>query len=463
MKPTPPISLKSCCIIFFCFFFFNDLKVQATPITPQTKKRNEPWNGMFTYSLDEKNFFEIVKNFGKSISKNFIKRQYKFPNEDGESDLSWSSASDFESDYQAPNEIENENENEKLKSSPILDDQIFPVSSTDLTALNSNSNSIQPFLPAYPDTNSGNSDIRESQFQISGKPGYLLADDSDDVSNQYIQFLILQNYFAESTLRKKLDDPNLLKAFARHAKYAKAPLCNTDPKTVYQDSDIIVVFGINRDMSELIFSFSSDKFESEDVFFAKLDQVEYDPETGQQVHQVLLEEFTKVEGEFTSQARSLIELNPKFNIIFTGFSWGAAYAVLAALLIQRTIPNADIKVTTFGAPRFGDKKFTDMVDQTLKTSRITYANDIIPHNPPQNMNYHHHGLEFWIASKDGPVFYCPVSKEDSSFTGESVACSNIIDAVDYVSHKGPYFTHMMSSSTCSYKPYIEGNDLDNST
>lgn len=75
----------------------------------------------------------------------------------------------------------------------------------------------------------------------------------------------------------------------------------------------------------------------------------------------------------------------------TGHSLGGAIAVHAAL----DLVSINLKVDTlytYGAPRVGDKKFSEWFDSFSKINyryRITHARDPVPHLPPIDFGFLH--------------------------------------------------------------------------
>ena len=75
--------------------------------------------------------------------------------------------------------------------------------------------------------------------------------------------------------------------------------------------------------------------------------------------------------------------SPLKPIYVVGHSKGGAMANLAALRINRDLPNATVAVTTFAAARPGDVRFQANYDQVITHSiRFEYRDDVVPHLPP---------------------------------------------------------------------------------
>ncbi|KAG9293458.1 hypothetical protein G9A89_009182 [Geosiphon pyriformis] len=95
---------------------------------------------------------------------------------------------------------------------------------------------------------------------------------------------------------------------------------------------------------------------------------------------------------------------------FTGHRIGGAYAVLAALLFQKSSPLkqispnvyitiSPINVITFGAPRIGDENFAALTNMAFANDflyRVTISNDWLPRLFLTSDYFIHHEREIWI-------------------------------------------------------------------
>ena len=87
-----------------------------------------------------------------------------------------------------------------------------------------------------------------------------------------------------------------------------------------------------------------------------------------------------------------------------------------------------------GAPRIGNKHFSDWADLMIpnKHFRIVNQNDPTPHLPPMNIGYMHSGREIWIQKTDDHqdepfvTFDCG-SSDNESIGEESKECANSIN------------------------------------
>jgi hypothetical protein len=67
-------------------------------------------------------------------------------------------------------------------------------------------------------------------------------------------------------------------------------------------------------------------------------------------------------------------------LLVTGHSKGGAVAALAAMRFQKT--GLTPKVTTFAAPKPGNKAFADAYNVAIKHTRYEFGDDVVPHLPP---------------------------------------------------------------------------------
>ena len=115
-----------------------------------------------------------------------------------------------------------------------------------------------------------------------------------------------------------------------------------------------------------------------------------DPALPGQLHQGFYRTLTNLwpqaQGTLLERARKAPNTTP---IYVTGHSKGGAVAYLAAMRCQAALANAGLHnpmiVCTFAAARPGDQDFATAFDQTiLHAVRYEYADDIVPHVPPEN-------------------------------------------------------------------------------
>jgi hypothetical protein len=79
------------------------------------------------------------------------------------------------------------------------------------------------------------------------------------------------------------------------------------------------------------------------------------------------------------------------DIVVSGHSLGGAVATLYAYSIKKHYPHYNVKATTIGSPRVGNKTFKENYDKSdIDTLRIVHNNDLVTHTPYigfQHVNY----------------------------------------------------------------------------
>ena len=82
----------------------------------------------------------------------------------------------------------------------------------------------------------------------------------------------------------------------------------------------------------------------------------------------------------------LMDANPFCDVVFTGSSWGAGMATLAAYRYASNRPMVRVSCQTFGAPKVGNTAFRQLVNSlpNLKVIRIEHVNDVKCLAPPQD-------------------------------------------------------------------------------
>eukprot|EP00172_Hildenbrandia_rubra_P002990 Plantae.Rhodophyta-Hildenbrandia_rubra.ctg43130.p1 GENE.Plantae.Rhodophyta-Hildenbrandia_rubra.ctg43130~~Plantae.Rhodophyta-Hildenbrandia_rubra.ctg43130.p1 ORF type:complete len:378 (-),score=50.20 Plantae.Rhodophyta-Hildenbrandia_rubra.ctg43130:415-1548(-) len=105
-------------------------------------------------------------------------------------------------------------------------------------------------------------------------------------------------------------------------------------------------------------------------------------------------------------------------IFLTGHSLGGALATICSfdLLLRNDISRDEVFVSTFGAPRVGNKNFMELYDKQIPLHwRIVVGPDVIAKLP--KVGYSHVGKKVLITS-DGDLFIDPNSLELNMWSGE---------------------------------------------
>ncbi|TKR87393.1 hypothetical protein L596_011796 [Steinernema carpocapsae] len=114
---------------------------------------------------------------------------------------------------------------------------------------------------------------------------------------------------------------------------------------------------------------------------------------------------------------------PNYEVWVTGHSLGAALASLAGEFLVREgfVPDAQLKLITFGQPRVGDKAYSNSHDaQVTYSFRVVHYLDIVPHLPPRNFEkYFHHRYEVWYNNNMARGSKYKVCGDDSDSCSDS--------------------------------------------
>ena len=120
-----------------------------------------------------------------------------------------------------------------------------------------------------------------------------------------------------------------------------------------------------------------------------------------------------------------------YTVICTGHSLGGALAVGAAMTMGMRHPERNVTLITFGQPRVGNDQFSQyLVKFVPRVIRFVNERDIVPHLPPELMNYHHAPREEWI--RKGQLIYCsPTNGEDPKCSDSLTVTMSVEDHLDY--------------------------------
>jgi Lipase (class 3) len=108
--------------------------------------------------------------------------------------------------------------------------------------------------------------------------------------------------------------------------------------------------------------------------------------TDAKVFAPIKEAYIELEHRVFDCLDRLMDANPFCDVVFTGSSWGACMATLAAYRYASNRPMARVSCQTFGAPKVGNKVFRQQVNSlpNLKVIRIEHASDVKCLAPPQD-------------------------------------------------------------------------------
>jgi len=141
------------------------------------------------------------------------------------------------------------------------------------------------------------------------------------------------------------------------------------------------------------------------------------------------------------------------DVLVVGHSQGGALGHLAAVHIQRKIPDTNVVARIFAAPRVGNQDWADYVDSTLGVfaQHMTNLDDIVPQLPPADWGFAHSSNEIWISDKDDKHYIaCPEgeSKECQAGLGLVGHMSELPANLKVLSHLGDYAGVRFGSQRC---------------
>ncbi|KAF9483200.1 alpha/beta-hydrolase [Pholiota conissans] len=119
--------------------------------------------------------------------------------------------------------------------------------------------------------------------------------------------------------------------------------------------------------------------------------------SGTRVHSGFLLAWDSIAAEIILTIGKELVIYPEYSIATTGHSLGGSLALLAAVSLQQNFKTTSVRTYSYGAPRTGNKVFSDYVNATFAedASRVVHGNDGVPTIIPRQLGYHHHGVEYW--------------------------------------------------------------------
>ncbi|KAF8903727.1 Alpha/Beta hydrolase protein [Gymnopilus junonius] len=140
-----------------------------------------------------------------------------------------------------------------------------------------------------------------------------------------------------------------------------------------------------------------------------------------------------------------LEKHPEYSIVTTGHSLGGSIALLAAVTLQQNFKTTRTRTYSYGAPRTGNKIFSDYVNATFgeNAHRVVHGNDGPPSTAVQYVtNFSNIGVEYWQYTH-------PESEETTKKCdpeGEDPTCSACIPS------QGITLDHTNVRSTTAFLP-----------
>lgn len=109
-----------------------------------------------------------------------------------------------------------------------------------------------------------------------------------------------------------------------------------------------------------------------------------------------MSDYRLIEEKINNKVSDLLVKHPTASIISTGHSLGGALSEIAGLRLKAQF-NKKTVVHNFGCPRVGNAAMAQYIATRVDTLyRVVHNRDIVPHLPPEPLEYHHSPFEvFW--------------------------------------------------------------------
>eukprot|EP00122_Pirum_gemmata_P016392 Pgem_evm1s15323 len=121
------------------------------------------------------------------------------------------------------------------------------------------------------------------------------------------------------------------------------------------------------------------------------------------VHTGFLESWNTAKPTVLKRLQEFKESIPdfdKYDIHFSGHSFGGAIAALGAIDLSQSTDYNIGTTFTYGQPRIGNRKFADYYNTLMKLFRIVNYSDPVPHLPPLSAYYEHAGHEVFYKNRE---------------------------------------------------------------
>lgn len=203
--------------------------------------------------------------------------------------------------------------------------------------------------------------------------------------------------------------------------------------TVFENSDegTQAYTGYDAENDVIILAYRGSKNLENWINNLKFDLIDYDECSKCKVHKGFLQSYNSLKEKIFPAMKLLHEEHSTSKIYITGNSLGGAMSTLAAIDIHKNVAPIDT-FYSFEAPRVGNKKFADYVNQLLPGSiRITHYKDIVVHLPPRIplVGYYHSKTEVWYNEAFTEYTICPDDGESPNCADKYPLASSIKDHI----------------------------------
>jgi len=194
---------------------------------------------------------------------------------------------------------------------------------------------------------------------------------------------------------------------------------------------------VGRTNESILVAFRGSKTIDNWILDAEFTQTNYTPVSGALVHEGFYYAYQQVASTITAAVQALQGKFPELPVISTGHSLGAALSLLnAAGLVQAGIKN--VNIWNYGQPRVGNIVFAKYANEIISTIyRVVNMADIVPHLPPEALDYHHEATEIWFPTNHTTYVICNSSGEDPKCSDSVLPTKySIPDHTDYLGYGG---------------------------
>ena len=174
------------------------------------------------------------------------------------------------------------------------------------------------------------------------------------------------------------------------------------------------------------------------------------------VHKGFYKSALAIREKTIDSVARLVQDYPRFNVIVTGHSYGAAVAQLLAMEIEQE--GVDVHIYNYGQPRTGDDNYATFVNRRIDGYwRVTHNKDIVPHVPPTNVFGYRHSCREIFEDSAGNLHICSATDcEDGECSGQfSLIQTSGKDHKYYLGHRvscDESTTNALSSSLVDKSP-----------
>jgi len=138
----------------------------------------------------------------------------------------------------------------------------------------------------------------------------------------------------------------------------------------------------------------------------------------------------------SSVVESVSTLQKKYkyeNVIITGHSLGAIVGQMMMMELQ--LYHIHSTVYNFGQPRGGDLNYANFVSLSSQfLYRFTHYKDVVPHIPPNEMNYYHSCNEIY-EDESNELYNCTLCEDPTCSNQFSLRETNTADHSIYLGHE----------------------------